>query len=810
MSTRLGVLHKEIRFALRSMLHRPGFTAVAILTLALGVGANTAIFSVVNGVLLRPLDFHDPDRLITVNADWSGPEAGLGSMSYPDIDDLEREAESIESLIGVSSSSMTLTGLGDPVVLEVTRVTKGLMAPLRVAPVLGRDIRAEEFGKDAPYVIVVSYDFWQSQLGGDREILGKALSLSGYSYEIVGVAPPGFHYPEGDAELWAPRRMDVEGCARGCHTMRVVGRLVAEATLETARAEAEQIAASLRAEYPDTNTHKSFLVRSLQDQIVGDVRTGLLLLLGAVGLVALIACANVANLLLARASSRTGEIAIRTAIGASRGRLVAQSLLESGLLALLGGALGLAFAWGSLALLPRFASDLPRMSEVQIDLRVLLFTLGAVVVVTFLFGLAPALALVRSDVKSGLGSGDAGSMGESPTRRRFCAALLVGEVALSAFLLVGAGLVLRSFVALYSVDLGFDPSGVVRFNLILPDVRYDSLEAVRSFYRELESRAATIPGVESVGSVWGPPFGNTRATGGVLVEGRPQPSPELEREASIHPVGPGFFQTMRIPLRRGRLLETRDDTTAEPVAVVNEAFVHDNFPDEDPIGRLVRVTVDLGYGSPYFRVVGIVGDVRSRRIGEDPEAQIYVPHGIYGPDNLTVNLRTVPGAAGVIPQVRAVLEDMDPTIPMYRVETIAEAFGRQLAPARFYLVLIGAFAALAALLAAVGLYGVAAYNTSRRTRELGLRLALGAEQTGVLKLVLVQGMLPAMAGLAVGLVAAFFGGRVMSAILFGVEPRDPTIFGATALVLLVVALVATLLPARRASRVDPVVALRLS
>jgi ABC-type antimicrobial peptide transport system permease subunit len=267
---------------------------------------------------------------------------------------------------------------------------------------------------------------------------------------------------------------------------------------------------------------------------------------------------------------------------------------------------------------------------------------------------------------------------------------------------------------------------------------------------------------------------------------------------------------MRIPLRRGRLLETRDDTTAEPVAVVNEAFVHDNFPDEDPIGRLVRVTVDLGYGSPYFRVVGIVGDVRSRRIGEDPEAQIYVPHGIYGPDNLTVNLRTVPGAAGVIPQVRAVLEDMDPTIPMYRVETIAEAFGRQLAPARFYLVLIGAFAALAALLAAVGLYGVAAYNTSRRTRELGLRLALGAEQTGVLKLVLVQGMLPAMAGLAVGLVAAFFGGRVMSAILFGVEPRDPTIFGATALVLLVVALVATLLPARRASRVDPVVALRLS
>jgi putative ABC transport system permease protein len=807
LSTWLEGLLKEARFALRSLLLRPGFTAVAILTLALGIGANSAIFSVVHAVILRPLDYQEPSGLMTVHTQWAG---GVGSMSYPDMEDLERDSAAIETLVGVSSTDMTLTGLGDPVVVTVTRVTEGLMAMFRVAPSKGRDIRAEEFGENGPAVVVVSYDFWQSRLGGVEDVLGTKIDLTGNTYEIVGVAPAGFHYPM-EAELWVPRRMNLEDCGRGCHTMIAVGRLAPEATLDRARMEAEQISARLRSLYPDTNTREGFLLRSLQDEMVGDVRAGLLLLLGAVGLVALIACANVANLLLARASSRTGEVAIRTAIGASRSRLVGQSLLESGLLACFGGLTGLTIAWGGLRALPILAPQLPRLSEVRVDGAVLLFTCAAVVVVTFLFGLAPAFALVRSSVSAGLGLASSGRMGENRGSRRFRTLLLVGEVALSAFLLVGAGLVLRSFAALQAVDVGFETQNIVRFGVILPEARYPSIDTVRGFYRELEARLRAIPGIDSVGSVWGPPLGDSRATGIVLVEGRPEPPPELQREASIHSVGPGWLETMRVPLRRGRLLETSDDAGGEPVAVVNETFVRENFPGEDPIGRLARITVDFGYGSPPWKIVGVVGDVHSRHIGESPDAQIYVPHGQYGPEDLTVCLRTVAGigAASVLPQARAILHEMDPLVPLYGVETVDQAVARQISPTRFYLWLIGTFAVLAALLAAVGLYGVVAYSASRCTRELGLRMALGAEQGGILKLVLVQGMMPALIGLALGLSAAYLGGHVMSAILFGVEPRDPFIFAATAIILVAVALMATLLPAHRASRVDPAAALRL-
>ncbi|HSF16881.1 MAG TPA: ABC transporter permease [Vicinamibacteria bacterium] len=807
MSSWMGVLPNEVRFALRSFVNRPGFSAVAIATLALGVGANTAIFSVVNGVLLKPLGYPDPENLVTVDAEWFGPEPGVGSMSYPDMLDLETEVAAFESLVGVNTTDMTLTGINEPVVMGVTRVTKGLMETFRVAPAMGRDIRSDEFGHSGPPVVVVSYAFWQSRLGGDSDVLARTLQLSGVEYEIVGVAPPGFDYPEA-SELWVPRHLDLEGCGRGCHTMHVVGRLLAGVSLGEARAEADHLAASLGQEYPDTNTYKRFLVRSLQDRMVGDVRAGLLLMLGAVGLVALIACANVANLMLARASSRVGEIAIRTAIGASRARLVVLSLLESGILALLGGMAGLALATAGLFWLPRLAPNLPRGGDVVIDANVLLFTFGTVVIVTLVFGLAPAFALARTPVRFGLGR--AASGGESAERRRFRALLLGGEVALSACLLVGAGLLLKSFSALYAVDVGFETRNISRFNVVLPEVRYESLSAIRVFYRELEERIRVLPGVESVGSVWGPPLGRGRATGTVYVDGRPDPTPELEREASIHSVSPGWFETMRIPLRRGHLLEVGDDVGPEPVALVNEAFVRENFPSEDPIGRIVRVSVDLGYGSPHWRLVGIVGDVRARSLEEAAEAQIYVPHGLYGPEDMTVSIRTRPGARPVLPEVRAILHEMDAAVPMYQVETIDQALARQLAPTRFYLVLNGAFAAVAVLLAAVGLYGVVAYNTSRRTRELGLRMALGAREQGILTMVLLQAMVPALTGLAVGLAGAFFAGRLMNAILFGVEPTDAAIYVATSVILTAVALIATAVPARRASRLDPAVALRLT
>ena len=807
MLTRLGVLAKEIRFALRSFRNRPGFTFMAVATLALGVGANTAIFSVVNGVLLEPLPYHEPEGLVSVVTVWTGHGAGLGSMSYPDLEDLERDAPSLESLVGVNTSSVTLTGMGAAEVMNVTRLTKGLMETFKIAPSLGRDIRAEEFGPDGPAVVVLSHSFWQARFGGSTDVLGKTIVMNDRSYEVVGVAAPGFDYPDR-AELWVPRRLDPEGCGRGCHTMVGLGRLAPGATLEKAQAEIDQIGANLTAEFPDTNTNKRFLARSLQDQIVGDVKQGLLLLLGAVGLVVLIACANVANLLLVRASTRTGETAIRTAMGASRARLVGQALVECGALAVLGGLSGLLLAVSSLELLPKLVTGIPRIESIAIDGEVLLFALVTVVFITILFGAAPAFAVARIPIRSALGQATPGGGGESPGRRRFRGLLVASEMALCAILLVAAGLLLRSFAALYTVDVGFETKNVVRFNVMLSSLRYDSLDKIRTFYRDLEQELGTLPGVEAVGSVWGPPLGRGHATGSVLVAGRPEPAPEDEREAAIHSVGPGWMQTMRIRLVRGRALTTPDDSAPVPVAVVNETFVRENFPDEDPIGKDVRVSVSLGFGSPTWRIVGVMGDVRSRGLDVEPEAEIYVPHGLYGPEDMSITLRTHEGAPPVLPAARALLRRSSADVPMYRVETVEEAVKRQVAPTRFYLLLIGIFATLAALLAAVGLYGVVAYSASRRSREIGLRLALGAPRKDIMRMLLVQGMAPAAVGLSLGLLTAFFGGHVMGAILFGVEPRDPWIFLATSLLLVVVAILATIVPAHRASRIDPAHALR--
>ena len=771
----MGNLAQDLRFALRSLWRRPGFAVVAVATLALGIGANTAIFSVVNGVLLNSLPYPDPSGLITIDEAPSGPGAPPGSMSGPDIFDIESEAPSISTLVGVNAPDMTLTGLGDPQVIEVTRLTQGLMATFHVTPFLGRDIRADEFGVDGPLIIVLGYGFWQSRFGGSPDALGGTVTLNGIDYEVVGIAPEGFAYPS-TAELWVPRRLDLEGCGRGCSTMRPVGRLAVGSTVESAQAELDALALNLEAAYPDTNTGKRFLVRSLQDKVVGGVQRGLWLILGAVGIVLVIACANVANLFLVRASTRTGEVSVRSALGASRGRLVTQVMVESGVIAVIGGLSGLALAWFGVQLLPRFsAGGIPRIDEIGIDGPVLLFTLGTVALVTVLFGLAPAVTLARTSLRTGLGSGSRAGEGRGSGRAR--SLLLGGEVALSAVLLVGAGLLLRSFSQLYAVDVGFETQEILRFKLNLPSGRYTDLDQITTFYRTLEERIRTIPGVEAAGSVWGPPLGRGNATGTVLVEGRPEPEPEEETGASIHPMGPGWMETMRIPVIRGRGLTEADDHDAEKVAVINEAFVRQNFPGEDPIGQNVRVTVGLGFGSPYWRIVGVVGDVRSRGLERETDAQIYMPHGQYGPRDMSVTVRSTPGAPPLLPVIREEVRAMDASLPLYQVETVEQALQRHVAPTRFYMILVGLFAGLAAVLAAVGLYGVVAYSVSRRTREIGLRVALGARRDGIVRLVVGQGMRPALIGLAVGLGLALLGGRVMETVLFGVQPRDPVILG---------------------------------
>ena len=590
--------------------------------------------------------------------------------------------------------------------------------------------------------------------------------------------------------------------------MRPVGRLAAGSTVESAQAELDALALNLESAYPETNTGKRFLVRSLQDQVVGGVERGLWLILGAVGIVLVIACANVANLLMVRASTRTGEVAVRSALGASRGRLITQVMIESGVIAVLGGLCGLALAWLGVQLLPRFsAGGIPRIDEIGIDAPVLLFTLATIAVVTILFGLAPAVALARTSLRTGLGTGSTRG-GESRGSGSARGLLLGGEVALSAVLLVGAGLLLRSFSQLYAVDVGFETREILRFKLNLPRSRYTDLEQITTFYRTLEERIRVIPGVEAAGSVWGPPLGSGNASATVLVDGRPEPTPAEETEASVHPMGPGWMETMRIPVIRGRGLTEADDREAEPVAVINETFVRENFPGEDPIGQSLRVTVNLGYGSPTWRIVGIVGDVRSRGLERESEAQIYMPHGQYGPGDLAITVRSTPGGPPLLPVIREEVRAMDAGLPLYQIETVEEALQRQVAPTRFYMILVGLFAGLAAVLAAVGLYGVVAYSVSRRTREIGLRVALGAGRDGIVRLVVGQGMRPALLGLIVGLGVALAGGRVMEALLFGVQPRDPVILGGTALLLAVVTLAAAILPAYRASRVDPVKALR--
>ena len=667
--------------------------------------------------------------------------------------------------------------------------------------------RADEFGVDGPAIIVLSYGFWQSRFAGSSDVLGRSVTLNGFDYEVVGVAPEGFAYPS-TAEFWVPRRMDLESCGRGCHTMRTIGRMAAGSTVESLQAEVDALALNFESAYPETNTGKRFLVRSLQDQVVGGVERGLWLILGAVGIVLVIACANVANLLLVRASTRAGEVAVRSALGASRGRLITQVMVESGVIAVLGGLFGLALAWLGVQLLPQFsAGGIPRIDEIIIDAPVLLFTLGTVALVTVLFGLVPAVALARTSLRTGLGSGSTrGGEGRGSGRAR--SLLLGGEVALSAVLLVGAGLLLRSFAQLYAVDVGFETREILRFKLNLPSTRYTELDQITTFYRTLEERIWTLPGVEAAGSVWGPPLGRGNASGTVLVGGRPEPTPAEETEASVHPIGPGWMETMRIPVIRGRGLTEADDHAAELVAVINEAFERQNFPGEDPIGQDVRVTVGLGFGSPTWRIVGVVGDVRSRGLERETDAQIYMPHGQYGPRDMAITVRGIPGAPSLLPILREEVRALDGSLPLYEVETVEEALQRHVAPTRFYMILVGLFAGLAAVLAAVGLYGVVAYSVSRRTREIGLRVALGARRDGIIRLVVGKGMRPALVGLAVGLGTALSGGRVMEALLFGVQPRDPVILGGTALLLTVVTLAAAILPAYRASRVDPVKALR--
>jgi len=801
----LDILGAETRFAFRSLRQRPGFSALVVLTLGLGIGANTAIFTVVNGVLLSPLAYPEPDGLVAVGV-GPGQDGNLDFMSLPDVEDLEAQSPALGTLVAYDAGTTTLTGMGEPTLVRTGRVNKGLLATFELAPLLGRDIREDESGADAARVVVIGHAFWRDRFDASPDVLGRTVTLSDVAFEVIGVAPPGFDFPDG-ADLWYPRHIDPEGCGRDCHTWLAIGRLARGASVEGAQAEADAIAARLSDAYPVSNHEKTFGVRTLRDEMVGRARTGLWLLLGAGLAVLLIACANVANLILARAETRIGEAAVRSALGASRGRLVASMLSESALLAVLGGGCGLAVAAGGVSLLRRLSTGaVPRMETVTIDGIILLFALLLVAAVTLIFGLTPALRASRAAVATGIRqAGRGAAVGGG---RRLRQALTVAETALAVVLLFGAGLMLRTFAQLYAVDPGFETDRILRFTLSLPDATYPDLGSIRTFYRTLEDRIASRPGVEAVGSIYGAPLSPQWTAGTTFVEGRPDPAPGQEIGALMRPIGPGYVETMRIPILRGRDLEPADDRSDVPVALVNQVFARELFGDEDPIGKRVRVTVDFGYGSPYMEIVGVVGDIRGMSLTDDPTPEVYAPQGQIGPGYMTVSVRSSLPPAGLLDAVRSEVRRLDANLPLRSVETVEDAIDRQTAPTRFMLVMVSAFAGLALLLAAVGLYGVMAYLVSRRLREMGVRVALGARPGEITRLVLVGGLGPAIAGLAIGVLVSLAGGRVVEGLLYGVGARDPWTLVAVPVLLLVVAVAAVLVPARRATRVDPVTVLR--
>ncbi len=809
---RLLLVLSDLRYAFRNLVRSRGFSLVAILTLALGIGANTAIFSVVNGVILKPLPYNDADELVKIGV--NRPERGttMGSMSQLDLRSVQDEVGSFESSAGYTVSQLTLTGMGEAESIRGARVTDGLLETFREPPLLGRDIRTEETVPDGPRVVLVGHAFWQERLGGNHQVLGTALQLGGDTYEIVGVAPLGFDFPRS-AQLWIPayNNDDDDDCGRGCHFLDVVARLHDRENVAVAHGELSALSTRLQERFPDSNYEKYLDFITLEDDVIGDVRTALLVLLGAVGMVLLIACANVANLLLARASERTGEIAMRSALGAARSRLVQQLLVESLVLSCLAGIAGVALAFAGLtSLLSLAPPTIPRLDNVTIDATVLAFAVCAVVLITVLFGLVPALRLAKTPsatVLNQTGRGRPGSASQGLSR----SALLVAEVAFSLMLLFGAGLLLKSFSKLNAVDLGFDRSNVLTFQISLPDVPYDDdPEASVRFFEALEERIREIPGVESVGSGYGSPLGGYGTGASSHFLDRPDPPEGQEETLTTRIVTPGYLETLRVPVLTGRGINSGDRHGAPRAALASQSLVDRYYPDKDPIGQQIQVGFGWGYGpeEPWV-IVGVVGDIRSSRVTRAPRPEIYVSQAQLAASFMSVMVRTGQGVPDVLPAIRREVRAIDPNVPLRRIEMLEETVDRQFGPARFYMMLLAVFAAVAVILSGIGLYGVIAYLVSQRTREIGIRIALGANGSDVIRMVLSQGIKPAVVGIALGVAGAFWGSQVLQSLLYNVETSDVTTFAGVTAVLFSVAILAIWMPARKASRIPPVEALRM-
>ncbi|HKP11887.1 MAG TPA: ABC transporter permease [Blastocatellia bacterium] len=819
----LEQMGQDLHFGARMLIKRPGFALVAILTLALGIGANTAIFSVVNAVLLQPLPYAEPERLVFLYDAWPGghlPKSPLMEAEYLRLRD---EARSLEQVSLYTTATLTLTGAGEPERIACGTASGDLFAALGVPMALGRTFEREEEPRGRGQVVILSHDFWERKFAGSPEAVGQALTLDGRSYTIIGVLPQGFKAPpevqaDSAVELWLPPGYNLAGpcCSHGLY---VVARLRDGQTLEQAQVEADAIMAGVKKDYPQgfpKDGGKRTLIRPLQQELVGDLRRPLWVLLAAVLFVLLIACANVANLLLARSEARQKEIAIRAALGAGRGRIVRQLLAESLLLAASGGGIGLLLASWGLRLLPALGSEkIPRLHEVALDARVLGFTLLASLLTSVVFGLVPAYQAVKFDLQAALKEG--GRAAPARGRSRLRSALVIAEVALSLVLLVGAGLLIKSFWLLRQVDTGFRAEQVLTVKLFPPASSYPDDQHVAAFYENLLQRVRSLPGVTDAAVVDAVPLGDR--SGGTVMETEGQPV-ELSalNSAGWRVVSPDYFRTLGVRLLRGRFLEDADQEQAKPVAVINETLARAHWPDEDPLGRRIRLlNRPPGQATTAFlTVVGVAADVKNEGLTEAARQEVYVPlrqreaaiDGMGFERQMSLAVRTSDEPLEMAKAIRQEVGTLDPSVPVASVRTMEQVLATVTVQPRFNMILLGIFAAVALVMASVGIYGVLSYSVTQRTQEIGIRLALGARQSDVLKMVVSQGMGLALTGVVIGVASSFALTRLMAGLLYGVSATDPVTFVAIAFLLTGVALLACYLPARRATKVDPTVALR--
>jgi len=797
---------QDLQYGVRTLLKRPGFFAVAVLTLGLGIGANSAIFSTVNAVLLRPLSFPDSERLVLLEGVHTRQGITQSNMSVPDIVDWQTQSQSFEQIAGFITGGVLMMSNDETERVLSAGVSGDFFALMRTNPALGRTLQQDDARTGHDNVAVLSYGLWQKRFGGDPSVIGTKVMISGDNTTIVGVMPNGFEFPQ-QAELWWPLILDGAAERRDNRYVNVVGRLKPGVTVEQAQADINAINQRLAQTYVETNAGWSTRVTNLRERTVTELRTALLVLLGAVAMVLLIACANVANLLLARVTARQKEIAVRTALGASRWRIVRQLLTESLLLSIIGGAVGMGVSvWLTRLLIAVSPANSPRFDEIGIDSRVFLFTLGITLLTGFVFGVAPALQASKLDLNQNLKeSGRRGSGGEK--HNRLGSLLIVSEIALSFMLLVGAGLLVKSFMRLSEVNPGFNPNNVLTMRMGLTPGKYAQGEPRAQVFKQAVEKIKAVPGVESAGGVLSMPLGGDTFNVGRswIREGRPF-TPEESANATYNVITPDYFHALQAPLVAGRAFTDQDNNDSSKVVIVNETMARLGWPGESPIGKRITIWRDEKFPR---EVVGVVGDLKAS-LDTDIGAQMYVPYAqdaTWG--SLTYAIRTTTSEpASMAPAVRNEIRSLDKSLPVYNVKTMDNVLAASVADRRTSMLLFSTFAIVAMLLSMIGIYGVTAYYVTQRTHEIGIRMALGAQLRDVLTLVLKRGVSLALIGLAVGLTGAFALTRLLASLLFGVKPVDLLTFAAVSVGVIAVAVIACYIPARRATKVDPLVALR--